>query len=650
MEKPTWRERIHYWFDNFITRGGIRIFSLLVVLFIILFVVITGIRLVMDVFGAESQWEGGIGREFYIAFLEMTDPGNMAQDIQSSLLMKIPGIIAGIVGIVMLSVLIAFITTALIERMEALRKGHSRVIEEDHTLILGWDPQRVVEIIRELIIANESESDPSVVILADVPKVQMDDHLNLVLPDTENTRVITRSGSVSSLTNLYVASVETCKSVIVLASAREEACLEEKNLSDAQTIKAVLALSSACNVEQKQLNIVAEIFNQHHYEILQSNCPHRIEVVNANEILAKIMVQTSRSVGLSVVYSEILSFDGCEMYFYGADWNGVSFGKAQFHFPDGVPLGIRKAGGEILINPPVDQILKPDDEVLILAQDDSTIDFQSSPVAVPNDLPLKSDRLEQVVENELIIGWNRKGATIVREYAEYVQDGSAIDIIVKNPPKSVVGEIQQLNDQLEGLTVQLINKDPLQAQALIEVQPGKRDNIIILSGGEHKDPEKADAQTILILLLLRRIFQDHPNETVRVRLITEVMDSANRGLIAQVGVKDFIISNQFISMLLAQMSEELDIKMVYDQLFEEDGSEIYLKPASLYFESIPEKITFADCMAIAQKRNEICIGIKIKDKEQDEFLNFGVRLVPEKNTSYSLQPQDCLIVVAEDES
>ncbi|MHC4524171.1 MAG: hypothetical protein ACYSU8_01350 [Planctomycetota bacterium] len=169
-------------------------------------------------------------------------------------------------------------------------------------------------------------------------------------------------------------------------------------------------------------------------------------------------------------------------------------------------------------------------------------------------------------------------------------------------------------------------------------------------GGEHKDPEKTDAQTILILLLLRRIFQDHPNETVRTRLITEVMDSANRGLIAQVGVKDFIISNQFISMLLAQMSEELDIKMVYDQLFEEDGSEIYLKPASLYFESIPEKITFADCMAIAQKRNEICIGIKIKDKEQDESYNFGVRLVPEKNTSCSLQPQDCLIVVAEDES
>lgn len=650
MKNPTFRERIHYRFDNFITRGGIRIFSLLVLLFMILFVMIGAFRFGMKMLGAKAQWEGGLGQQLYITFLEMTDPGNMAQDIQSTLLMKIPGIIAGIVGIVMLSVLIAFITTALIERMEALRKGHSRVIEDDHTLILGWDPQRVVEILRELIIANESEDDPSVVILADVSKVQMDDHLNLVLPNRKNTRVITRSGSVSSLTNLYVASVETCKSVIVLASAREEASLEEKNLSDAQTIKAVLALSSACKAEQKQLNIVAEIFNQHHYEILQSNCPHRIEVVSANEILAKIMVQTSRSVGLSVVYSEILSFDGCEMYFHGADWNGISFGQAQFHFPDGVPMGIRKANGDILINPPIEEILDQDDEVLILAQDDSTIDFQPSLAAVSNELPLNSDRLKQVIENELIIGWNRKGPAIVAEYAEYVKDGSQIDVIVKNPQKSVIHEIQHLNDSLEGLQVQLINQDPLKAQTLIDVNPGKRDNIIILSGGEHQDPEKSDAQTILILLLLRRILHEHPDETVRTRLITEVMDSANRGLIAQVGVKDFIISNQFISMLLAQMSEELDIKLVYDQLFEEDGSEIYLKPACLYFESIPEEVSFADCMAIAQKRKEICIGIKVQKDEQNEHLNFGVSLVPEKNTKYVLRPNDCLIVVAEDES
>lgn len=648
MQKPTFRQRIHYRFDNFITRGGIRIFSLLVVLFVAIFLALGILRLLMHVSGAGSQWEGG-WRQFYIAFLEMTDPGNMAQDITSTILMKIPAVAAGVAGIVMLSVLIAFITTALIERMEALRKGHSHVIEDGHTLILGWDPQRVVEILRELIIANESEPNPSVVILADVSKVEMDDYLNLVLPDRKNTRVITRSGSVSALPNLQVASVETCKSVIVLASAREESTREEKNQSDAQTMKAILALSSACD-EQIKLNIVAEIFDRYHYEILQANCPHRIESVNANEILAKIMVQTSRSVGLSVVYSEILSFDGCEMYFHQADWGGIQFGRAQYHFPDGVLMGIRRAAGEILINPPAETILDEGDEVLILAQDDSSIRFQKTPVASPADLPLRPGRLQQAVENELIVGWNRKGPMLVEEYAEYVLEGSQIDIVLKDPAPEVIEEIRQLNERLDRLTVRLIQKDPLLRETLVEARPDKRDNIIILSGGEYKDPEKADAHTILILLLLRKILSEHPQDTIKTRLITEVMDSANRGLIAQVGVKDFIISNQFISMLLAQMSEELDIKLVYDQLFSEAGSEIYLKPASLYFETCPAEATFADCMAIAQKREEICLGIKIKKEEPNERANFGVRLVPEKNTKYTLQPDDCLIVLAEDES
>ena len=128
------------------------------------------------------------------------------------------------------------------------------------------------------------------------------------------------------------------------------------------------------------------------------------------------------------------------------------------------------------------------------------------------------------------------------------------------------------------------------------------------------------------------------------------MDSSNQDLVAQAGVKDFIISNRFISMLIAQMSEEARIKNVYDILFQEDGSEIYLKPLSVYFEDIPEEMTFADCMAIAQKREEICLGVKIKADEMDPDKNNGVKLIPEKNTKYSFKPEDCLVVLSEDET
>jgi len=152
------------------------------------------------------------------------------------------------------------------------------------------------------------------------------------------------------------------------------------------------------------------------------------------------------------------------------------------------------------------------------------------------------------------------------------------------------------------------------------------------------------------LLLLRNIFKQFPEESKNTKLITEVLDSENQELVARTGVKDFIISNRFISMLLAQISEDADIKRVYDDIFQEDGSEIYLKPASLYFSEFPITVTYADMIHVAQLRQEVCMGVKIKELEQDMEQNFGVKLIPEKTVGYTLTAEDSLVVLAEDET
>ena len=154
----------------------------------------------------------------------------------------------------------------------------------------------------------------------------------------------------------------------------------------------------------------------------------------------------------------------------------------------------------------------------------------------------------------------------------------------------------------------------------------------------------------MILLLLRKILESRPNPDHHPKLITEILDSENQSLVAHAGVNDFIISNRCISMLLAQVSEDADTKSVYDDLFEEDGSEIYLKPADLYFNELPVKATYADLIAIAQKREEVCLGVKIKAKEQDVKRNFGVQLIPPKDKTFLITAEDTLVVLAEDET
>lgn len=650
MSNVTLSQRLRYSFDNFMSKGGSSIFISLVVVFVSSLVLLTLFRgLLMLFFPEGDEHIGGFFEHLYIVFLELTDPGNMNQDIASDPPYKIPGIMAGLIGIVILSMLIAFITTALDQKLTQLKKGHSKVIESDHTIILGWSA-RVTEIIRELVIANESEKSACVVVLADKDKEEMDDYLNLHLGDTKTTRVVTRSGNVSSLVNLDVVSVGTCKSAIVLGSCGEADPDEARAASDSRVIKTVLGLVAAKH-EDQELNIVAELYNPSNRAIAEQISPDEVTTIDANDMLAKIIVQTSRSIGLSVVYSEIMSFDGCEMYFHAGDWDAIPFGRIQYHFPDGVPMGIRRADGSLEVNPGVDVVVEAGDEVLIVADDDSTIEFRQKPVAQPRDIELVSRRLEQQLERQLIIGWNPKAKTIIEQYADYVLPGSIIDVALESPDVQTRLVIQQLGEERTNLEINLIEANPLQVETYERLDPTRYDNALILSQGTtNADPETVDSETIIILLLLRRLIAGNPDAAKKTSLISEVMNSRNQALVAKAGVHDFIISNRLVSMLLAQVSEQRDIKKVYDDIFEEDGSEIYLKPASLYFPAFPVELTFADMMHAAQSRAEVCIGVKVKADEADMAKNFGVTLIPEKNTRYTLRPEDSLVVLAEDET
>ena len=647
--------RLRYRFDSFMAKGGGSIFKALTAIFVATFLLIGLLRGVLlwlfPEFVLQHEGIGFLGN-LYITFLEITDPGNMAQDIYSGAGYKVFAVLAGVAGIVMLSALIAFITTALDQKIYELKRGRSKVIEEGHTLILGWNEQRIVEILRELVLANESEKDACVVVLADKDKEEMDDVIRLRMKDPMTTRIVTRSGDVSALTNLDMVSLEACKSVVILANCEDTDHDELKASSDAKAIQTVLATMGS-EIESEDFNVVVEIFNPTHREIVRSSFPDHVITVNTSDILAKLLVQTSRSVGLSVVYNEILSFDGCEMYFYDAEWGNAEFGEIAYRFPDGVPIGIRNADGEIFINPESGRHLEPTDEILIIADDDSTIELLESPVAEPAEFPLSGVRQQQRVERELMVGWSFKSPAIIREFSDYIIAGSCIHVLLKMPTEQQVAEIKALDAELEGIEVSLLSKDCLSIDDLMSIKPFEYDNIIILagnvSGESHVDAARVDSENIVALLLLRRIFSQYPIESKDTKLITEVLDSQNDALVAKAGVQDVIISNRLVSMIMAQIAESRDIEKVYDDIFQEDGSEIYLKPASLYFESFPVEVKFADMMAIARQREEICIGVKIKTLEPNKELNNGVTMIPEKNTVYQLQRDDCLVVLAEDE-
>ena len=96
---------------------------------------------------------------------------------------------------------------------------------------------------------------------------------------------------------------------------------------------------------------------------------------------------------------------------------------------------------------------------------------------------------------------------------------------------------------------------------------------------------------------------------------------------------------------MAQVSEEPEVFDIYEDLFKAEGSEIYLKPLSLYLADWDGRpLPFADLFKAAQVRGEICFGVRRVGGDE------GVFIIPPKDRLFELGLADQLIVLAEDES
>ena len=76
---------------------------------------------------------------------------------------------------------------------------------------------------------------------------------------------------------------------------------------------------------------------------------------------------------------------------------------------------------------------------------------------------------------------------------------------------------------------------------------------------------------------------------------------------------------------------------------------IYLKPLHLYADAFPVTLSYADMIGLAQKRSEVCLGLKVLADERKAEANYGVTLIPPKDQTFTLGPDDSLVVLAEDE-
>ncbi len=129
-------------------------------------------------------------------------------------------------------------------------------------------------------------------------------------------------------------------------------------------------------------------------------------------------------------------------------------------------------------------------------------------------------------------------------------------------------------------------------------------------------------------------------------IVSEMLDVRNRTLADVTRADDFIVSDHLISLVVTQVSENKHLNRIFNDLFDPEGTEIYLKPARDYV-PLGRSVNFYTLTESARRRGQIAMGYRRWCAEHDAAQAYGVVVNPNKSDLVTLAEGDQVIVLAE---
>ncbi|MBW4575006.1 MAG: hypothetical protein KME08_06945 [Aphanothece sp. CMT-3BRIN-NPC111] len=630
MSKITIAQRLRYKFDNFMSKGTIALIGGLA-LVSLAFILLMGFLVSLTGIAPEGSDRLNPLEAIWGVLMRTLDAGTMGGD--TGWIFRIAMLIVTFGGIFLISTLIGVLSTGIDTKLENLRKGRSRVIETNHIVILGWSLQ-VFTLISELAIANANRPNTCIVILSEEDKVEMEDALQQNLGKLPRIRLVCRTGSPSNMADLGIASIQTARSIIILNPPNEHA--------DIQLVKTLLAITNIHRAVAHPYHIVAQVQNSKSLDILKLVGRNEVEFLLTHDLISRIVVQTCRQSGLSIVYMDLLDFSGNEIYFKEEPTlQGQSYGNALLAYNDSAVMGIKRSDNAILLNPPIDTTLQAGEQLIFISEDDDKIHLSGhSDLPIDRQLIRLAERRPVKAENTLILGWSDRVPDIMQLLDQYVAPGSTLTVVAEFPEAEV--DLSPESLVLQQQTVQYHQGNPTDRQVLENLKLTEYHHVIVLSN-TNLEPEQADAQTLVTLLHLRDI-ADRSNHKFQV--VTEILDVRNQTLAQVARPDDFVIGEQIVSRMLAQVAEHKHLNAVFADLFDPEGAEIYLKPVVDYV-VIDRPVNFYTIVEAAKQRGESAIGYRCKADANNMARSYGVVINPTKDRLITFAPQDTIIVLAE---
>lgn len=581
-------------------------------------------------------------------------------------------ILSGFMKMIAFSLLVNFIGDALDSRMEALFEGKSAVLEENFVLILGWS-DKILPLVEQLTLANESDGGHPIVIMSEVYKPDMDAFLLDNIEDWRGSKLVTRGGSPINPNDLDFVAAPVANSIVVLSQGFDP------DEADAQAARAVLAITGGMKYPAKG-HVVVELRDRDNTPVVklgivgnytEEEKEKRVLPCIGADLIGRLMVQCSVEPGLARVFDHLLAFEYNEFYF--KEWpecHNKAFAACCFMFENAVCIGIvtpEKVDGKyIFLNPPGDTVINRGDTLIFIAEDDNT--YSPGEEARPGVGPGPDVQADPKGPTKtLLIGWRRDMQDMIFEVDKWVEPGSELTILapgndpdIYNPTGPSLEERKEELEAADCFVEKLTNVKVTQKEGCTIIRSALEDAgianfhavLVLTAEMEGKEGITSDSRSMVTMLLARDVQRKFNTAGIIGRepiLICEILDPRTADLVSIAAANDHMVSNRMISEVLGQMSQQSLIHPLIEDLFCPEGNEMHIKPIK-YYAAPGEVLCFWDIAARARMRCEIAIGYYCVGSGNELVIN-PVRNnegLPDKRTQINWQDGDRIVVISED--
>ena len=236
-------------------------------------------------------------------------------------------------GIFTFSILVGFVSAGASMAVSAVKEGNLNVVEEDHTVVLGFQRGLIPMLVRQIHVATNGGADSplreapvrgTVVILSAMPKEDVEAALQAEGVATDENVVIRkgRPWSVADLENL--ASLSSAARVIVLEPDGVGGDDDDEDSTPQAALMAATVLSAAkvlstncdnrCSVLIQRSSAMVTLAARRMLEGTGSNVT--VSIVDARRDLARVLARACLQPGVAPIFAQLMlqTPDTCEIY------------------------------------------------------------------------------------------------------------------------------------------------------------------------------------------------------------------------------------------------------------------------------------------------------------------------------------------------